>query len=171
MFASKSFLDTLGQEDGEGLGVEEEGVVVGGDHLLSLGEGAWAGCCCEVDGCWVGGCLRLCTLGGGVTDTLGDYTGDVCMIVRVVTACEGRVVMGMLVMEIVDEYVVYAGVSGDATGREVDEEEEGDTVEAVDVGVFAWACACVSACEMKCGAYVCLSHFCVLIWVHAGLKV
>ncbi|KAJ1089154.1 hypothetical protein NDU88_002305 [Pleurodeles waltl] len=35
-------------------------------------------------------------------------------------------------MEVVD--VVLAGVSGDATGREVDEEEEGDTVEAVDVG-------------------------------------
>ncbi|KAJ1168846.1 hypothetical protein NDU88_000759 [Pleurodeles waltl] len=40
----------------------------------------------------------------------------------------------MGVMEVVDGDEVHAGVSGDATGREVDEEEEGDTVEAVDVG-------------------------------------
>ncbi|KAJ1183705.1 hypothetical protein NDU88_000519 [Pleurodeles waltl] len=143
MFARKSFLGTLGREEGEGLGVEEEGVVVGRVCLLSLGAGAWAGCCCEVDGYWVGGCLRLCTLGGGVTDTLGEDTGDVCMDVGVVTASEGCIVMGVLVMEDVDEDVVHAGVSGDATGREVDEEEEGDTVEAVDVGVSAWGwCLC-----------------------------
>ncbi|KAJ1202700.1 hypothetical protein NDU88_006497 [Pleurodeles waltl] len=134
MFARKSL-------DGEGLGVVEVGVVVGGVRLLSLGEGAWAGCCCEVDGCWVGGCLHLCTLGEGVTDTLGEDTGDVCMIVGLVTVSEGRVVMGVLVMEVVDEDVVHAGVSVDVTGR--DEEEEGDTVEAMDVGVFAWAwCLC-----------------------------
>ncbi|KAJ1173209.1 hypothetical protein NDU88_005049 [Pleurodeles waltl] len=75
--ARKTFLDTLGQEDGVGLGVEEEVVVVGGVRLLNLGKGAWAGGCCDVDGCWVGVCLRLCTLGGGLTDTLGEDTGDV----------------------------------------------------------------------------------------------
>ncbi|KAJ1161938.1 hypothetical protein NDU88_002418 [Pleurodeles waltl] len=169
--ARKSFLDTLGWEDGDGLGVEEEGVVVGGVCLLSLGEGAWAGCCCEVDGCWVGGGLRLCTLGGGITDTLGEDTGDVCMVVGVVTASEGCVVMGMLVMEVVDEDVVHAGVRGDETGREVDEEEEGDTVEQWMLVCLHGHGACVSACEMRCGAYVCLSHFCVLIWMNAGLKV
>ncbi|KAJ1108234.1 hypothetical protein NDU88_005616 [Pleurodeles waltl] len=143
MFARKRFLDTLGREDGEGLGLEEEGVVVGGVFLLSLGEGAWAGCCCEVDGCWVGGCLRLCTLGGGVTDPLGEDTGYVCMVVGVVTANERCVVMGILVMEVVDEDVLHAGVSGNNTGREVDEEEEGDTMEAVDIGVSAWVwCLC-----------------------------
>ncbi|KAJ1180228.1 hypothetical protein NDU88_005450 [Pleurodeles waltl] len=36
----KRFLDTLGWEDGEGLGVEEEVVVVGGVRLLNLSEGA-----------------------------------------------------------------------------------------------------------------------------------
>ncbi|KAJ1175366.1 hypothetical protein NDU88_000654 [Pleurodeles waltl] len=77
MLARKSFLDTLGREVGGGLGVEEEIVVVGGVRLLNLGEGALAGGCCEVDGCWVGVCLRLCTLGGGLTDTLGEDTGDV----------------------------------------------------------------------------------------------
>ncbi|KAJ1175163.1 hypothetical protein NDU88_000454 [Pleurodeles waltl] len=51
MFARKSFLDTLVQEDGGGMGVEEEVVVVGGVRLLSLSEGAWVGGCCEVDGC------------------------------------------------------------------------------------------------------------------------
>ncbi|KAJ1088533.1 hypothetical protein NDU88_001690, partial [Pleurodeles waltl] len=59
----------------------------------------------------------------------------------VVTASDGRVVIGMLVMEVVDEDVVHLAVSGEATGKEVDEEEEeGDTVEAVDVSV--------SACEL-----------------------
>ncbi|KAJ1185080.1 hypothetical protein NDU88_001875 [Pleurodeles waltl] len=60
------------------------------------------------------------------------------MDVGVVTASEGCVVIDVLVMEVVDEDVVPAGVSGDATGREVDDEEEVDTVEAVDVGVSAW---------------------------------
>ncbi|KAJ1199563.1 hypothetical protein NDU88_003397 [Pleurodeles waltl] len=40
-FARKGFLDTLGREDGGGLGVEEEVVVVGGVRLLNLGEDAW----------------------------------------------------------------------------------------------------------------------------------
>ncbi|KAJ1099865.1 hypothetical protein NDU88_004960 [Pleurodeles waltl] len=52
-FDRKSFLDTLGRVDGGGLGVEEEVVDVGGVRLLTLGGGAWAGGCCEVDGCWV----------------------------------------------------------------------------------------------------------------------
>ncbi|KAJ1150525.1 hypothetical protein NDU88_003316 [Pleurodeles waltl] len=54
-------------------------------------------------------------MGGGLTDTLGEDTGDVCVVVGVVTARERGVVMGMLVMEVGDE-------------------EEGDTMEAVDVG-------------------------------------
>ncbi|KAJ1130722.1 hypothetical protein NDU88_009072 [Pleurodeles waltl] len=142
--ARKSFLGTLGQKDHEGLGVEEEGVVIEGVSLLCLAAGAWAGCCCDVDVCWVSVCVCLCTLGGGVT--VGEDTGDVCMDVGVVTASEGRVVIGVLVMEVVEEDVVHAGVSGDATGREVDEEEEGDTVETVDVGVSAcgWClCECL----------------------------
>ncbi|KAJ1176164.1 hypothetical protein NDU88_001447 [Pleurodeles waltl] len=71
-FDRKCFLDTLGRVDGGGSEVEEEVVVVGGVRLLNLGEGAWAGGCCEVDGYWVGVCLRLCTLGGGLTDTLEE---------------------------------------------------------------------------------------------------
>ncbi|KAJ1155651.1 hypothetical protein NDU88_008380 [Pleurodeles waltl] len=100
MLARKSFLDTLGREDGGGLGVEEEVVVVGGVRLLNLGEGAWAGGCCEVDSCWVGVCLRLCTLGGGLTDTLGEDTGDVCLVGGVVIARERCLVMDVLVMEV-----------------------------------------------------------------------
>ncbi|KAJ1134894.1 hypothetical protein NDU88_001340 [Pleurodeles waltl] len=42
--------------------------------------------------------------------------------------------MGVLVMEVVAVDVVHAGVSGDETGREEEDVEEGDTVEAVDVG-------------------------------------
>ncbi|KAJ1108555.1 hypothetical protein NDU88_005931 [Pleurodeles waltl] len=42
--------------------------------------------------------------------------------------------MGVLVMEVVDEDVVHAGVSREETGREEENMEEGDTVEAVDVG-------------------------------------
>ncbi|KAJ1127342.1 hypothetical protein NDU88_005745 [Pleurodeles waltl] len=42
--------------------------------------------------------------------------------------------MGVLVMEVMDEDVVHAGVSGDETGREEEDVEEGETVEAVDVG-------------------------------------
>ncbi|KAJ1150601.1 hypothetical protein NDU88_003391 [Pleurodeles waltl] len=123
MLARKNFLDTLGQEDGGGLGVEVEVVVVGGVRLLNLGEGAWAGGCCEVDGCWVDVCLRLCTLGGGLTDTLGEDTGDVCMVVGVVSARERYVVMGVLVREAVAEDVVHAGLSGDETGREEEDME------------------------------------------------
>ncbi|KAJ1118040.1 hypothetical protein NDU88_006235 [Pleurodeles waltl] len=79
---------------------------------------------------------------GGVTDTVGEDTEDVCMDV-------GVVVLGVMVMKVVDEYGVHAGVTGDATGREVEEEEEeeeGDTVEAVDFGVSAcgWClCECL----------------------------
>ncbi|KAJ1145998.1 hypothetical protein NDU88_012280 [Pleurodeles waltl] len=56
------------------------------------------------------------------------------MVVRVVIARERCVVMGVLVMETVADDVVHAGVSGDETGREVEDVEEGDTVEEVDVG-------------------------------------
>ncbi|KAJ1117349.1 hypothetical protein NDU88_005549 [Pleurodeles waltl] len=70
-----------------------------------------------------------------------------------VTASEGRVVIGVLVMEVVDEDVVHAGVSGDANGTEVDEEEEGDRVEAVDVGGSLYyspkkVCQIIVACCM-----------------------
>ncbi|KAJ1182090.1 hypothetical protein NDU88_007285 [Pleurodeles waltl] len=73
----KRFFLTLGRVAAGSLGVEEEFVVVGGVHLMTLGEGACAGGCREVDGCWVGVCLRLCILGGGVTDTLGKDTAEV----------------------------------------------------------------------------------------------
>ncbi|KAJ1218261.1 hypothetical protein NDU88_005844 [Pleurodeles waltl] len=45
--------------------------------------------------------------------------------------------MGVLVMDVMAEDVVRAGVSGDKTGREEGDEEEGDRVEAVDVGMSA----------------------------------
>ncbi|KAJ1126880.1 hypothetical protein NDU88_005286 [Pleurodeles waltl] len=56
-----------------------------------------------------------------------------CMVVGVVIACERCVVMSVLMMEVVAEDEVHAGVSGDETGREEEDVEEGDTVEAVDV--------------------------------------
>ncbi|KAJ1125465.1 hypothetical protein NDU88_003897 [Pleurodeles waltl] len=58
------------------------------------------------------------------------------MVVGVVSARERCVVMGVLVMEVVAEDIVHADVSGDKTGREEEDVEEGDTVEAVDVGVL-----------------------------------
>ncbi|KAJ1108222.1 hypothetical protein NDU88_005604 [Pleurodeles waltl] len=97
----------VGQEK-FGLGVEKEFVVVGGVRLLTLGE-----------------------------DTLGEDTGDVWMVVGVVTARERGVVVCVPVMAVVAVDVVHAGVSVDETGREEGDEEEGDTVEAVDVGVSA----------------------------------
>ncbi|KAJ1199394.1 hypothetical protein NDU88_003230 [Pleurodeles waltl] len=83
------------------------------------------------------GCVGRCRLRAsyncrGGTDTVGEDTGDVCMDVGVVTASEEHVVIGVVVMEAVGVDVVHAGVSGDATGREVDDEYEGDTVEAVE---------------------------------------
>ncbi|KAJ1149656.1 hypothetical protein NDU88_002461 [Pleurodeles waltl] len=73
------------------------------------------------------------------------------MDVGVVTASEGCVLIGVLV--IMDEDIVHAGVSGDATGREVEEEEEGDTMEAVDVGGYLCdspkkVCQIIVACCM-----------------------
>ncbi|KAJ1116460.1 hypothetical protein NDU88_004671 [Pleurodeles waltl] len=66
-------------------------------------------------------------------------------VVGVLSAHERCVVMGVLVMEVVAEDVVHAGVSGDETGREEEDVEEGDTVEAVDVAVSAWGwCLCDS---------------------------
>ncbi|KAJ1182048.1 hypothetical protein NDU88_007244 [Pleurodeles waltl] len=55
----------------------------------------------------------------------------------VVTARERGVVVDVLMMVVVAVEVVYAGVSVDETGREEGDHEEGDTVEAVDVGVSA----------------------------------
>ncbi|KAJ1157642.1 hypothetical protein NDU88_010347 [Pleurodeles waltl] len=46
--------------------------------------------------------------------------------------------MGVLVMDVVAEDVVPAGVSRDVTGREECDVKEGDKVEAVDVGMSAW---------------------------------
>ncbi|KAJ1116243.1 hypothetical protein NDU88_004459 [Pleurodeles waltl] len=159
MLARKSFVDTLEREDGGGLGVEVEVVVVGGVRLLNLGEGAWAGGCCEVDGCWVGVCLLLCTLGGGLTDTLGEDTGDVRMVVGVVSARERCVEKGVLVMEVVAENVVHAGVSGDETGREEEDVEEGDTVEAVDV-----VCTANGLPQLK---DRCVDSWVVIVWAYS----
>ncbi|KAJ1210565.1 hypothetical protein NDU88_005927 [Pleurodeles waltl] len=57
------------------------------------------------------------------------------MVVGVVSARERGVAVGVLVMEVVAGDVVHAGVSGDETGRDEGDEEEGDTVEAVDVAM------------------------------------
>ncbi|KAJ1082860.1 hypothetical protein NDU88_003024 [Pleurodeles waltl] len=57
------------------------------------------------------------------------------MAVEVVSAGEQLVVLGLLVRFMVHVDVVHAGVCVDETGREEGEEEEGDTVEAVDVAV------------------------------------
>ncbi|KAJ1194036.1 hypothetical protein NDU88_003331 [Pleurodeles waltl] len=73
----KNFLGAVGRVGAVGMGVEEEDVVVGESSVVSLGAGACDGGCREVDGCWVGGCLRLCGLEEGVTDTLGEDTVDV----------------------------------------------------------------------------------------------
>ncbi|KAJ1197996.1 hypothetical protein NDU88_001840 [Pleurodeles waltl] len=73
-------------------------------------------------------CLRLCTLGRG-RDTVGEDTGDVCMAAVEVSASEVCVLLCVVVM-----LVVHASVSVDRTGREVEEEEEGETVEIVDIG-------------------------------------
>ncbi|KAJ1139992.1 hypothetical protein NDU88_006353 [Pleurodeles waltl] len=126
------------------MGLEVEGVVVGGVRLLDLGAGAWAVCACEVDGCWVSECLRLCPLGGR-TDTVGEDTGDKWMDVEEVSAREVCVMLGV-VMLVVDVEAVHAGVSVDVTEREVEEEEEGETVEIVYVIVPAtvWClCECL----------------------------
>ncbi|KAJ1113529.1 hypothetical protein NDU88_001771 [Pleurodeles waltl] len=56
-------------------------------------------------------------------------------VVEVVSAGERLVVLGLLVRFMVPVDVVHAGVCVDETGREEGEEEEGDTVEAVDVAV------------------------------------
>ncbi|KAJ1087942.1 hypothetical protein NDU88_001101 [Pleurodeles waltl] len=69
-------------------------------------------------------------------DRLGDDTGDEYMDVVEVSASEVFVLLGV-VMLVVDDDAVLAGVSVDETVSEVEEEEEGETVEAVDVVVFA----------------------------------
>ncbi|KAJ1100614.1 hypothetical protein NDU88_005695 [Pleurodeles waltl] len=75
--ARKSFLGQWRVVGTVGMGVEGEDVVVGESRLLSLGAGAGGIGCREVDGCWVGGWLRLCGVEEGVTDTVGEDTGDV----------------------------------------------------------------------------------------------
>ncbi|KAJ1200497.1 hypothetical protein NDU88_004321 [Pleurodeles waltl] len=57
------------------------------------------------------------------------------MAVGVVTARVQSVLVGVLVMDVVADEVVHASVSGDVTGREEGDEEEGDTEEAVAVGM------------------------------------
>ncbi|KAJ1216521.1 hypothetical protein NDU88_004122 [Pleurodeles waltl] len=52
-------------------------------------------------------------------DTVGEDTGGVSVDVGVVTASEGCVLIGVLV--VMDEDVVHAGMSVDATGREVED--------------------------------------------------
>ncbi|KAJ1080366.1 hypothetical protein NDU88_000583 [Pleurodeles waltl] len=72
---------------------------------------------------------------GGGTDTVGEDTGGVCMAVVEASASKVCVLLDVVMMLVVDDGVVHAGVSVDGTGREVEEEEqEGDTVEIVDVG-------------------------------------
>ncbi|KAJ1131365.1 hypothetical protein NDU88_009702 [Pleurodeles waltl] len=73
---------------------------------------------------------------------VGDDTGDACMDVGVVTASEGRVVIGVMVMEAVDVDVGHAGVpflqedeAGDgrvAAVEPVDSEEDEAEDEDVD---------------------------------------
>ncbi|KAJ1154089.1 hypothetical protein NDU88_006845 [Pleurodeles waltl] len=71
--------------------------------------------------------------------------------------------MGVLVMEVVVDDVVHAGVSGDETRMEVDDVEEGDTVEAVDVGVSAWVwCLCDCLWDVWC---LCDSGYPNLSWL------
>ncbi|KAJ1136932.1 hypothetical protein NDU88_003346 [Pleurodeles waltl] len=80
------------------------------------------------------------------------------MVVGVVIARERCVVMGLLVLEVVAEDVVHAGVSGDETGMEEGDVEEGDTVEEVDVGMCAWVCVFRI---VQCGG-VLYMHVCIL---------
>ncbi|KAJ1107201.1 hypothetical protein NDU88_004594 [Pleurodeles waltl] len=80
------------------------------------------------------------------------------MVVGVVSARERCVVMGVLVMEAVAEDVVHAAVSGDETGREEEDVEEGDTVESVDVLCLHGDGACVSACVLDDSLLAVLLH-------------
>ncbi|KAJ1180441.1 hypothetical protein NDU88_005662 [Pleurodeles waltl] len=64
--------------------------------------------------------------------TVGEDRGDMCMAVVEVSASEVCVLLGVVLMLVVDDDVVHADVSVDGTGKEV--EEEGETVEIVDVG-------------------------------------
>ncbi|KAJ1209780.1 hypothetical protein NDU88_005153 [Pleurodeles waltl] len=79
-------------------------------------------------------------VGEGGTDTVGEDTGDLCMAVVEVSASEVCVLLGVVVMLVLDDGVVHAGVSVDVTGREVEEVEEGYTVQIVDVGMSASGC-------------------------------
>ncbi|KAJ1097843.1 hypothetical protein NDU88_002959 [Pleurodeles waltl] len=68
------------------------------------------------------------------------------MVVRVVTARERGVLVGVVVRDVVAVEVVHAGVSVDETGREEGDDNEGDTVEPVDVGVSA--CVLLAHCPL-----------------------
>ncbi|KAJ1137424.1 hypothetical protein NDU88_003826 [Pleurodeles waltl] len=73
------------------------------------------------------------------------------MVVGVVSARERGVVVGVLVRDVVAVVVVHAGESVDDTGREEGDDEEGDTVEAVDVGPGRpWRCIWWALTYMKC---------------------
>ncbi|KAJ1107362.1 hypothetical protein NDU88_004753 [Pleurodeles waltl] len=92
------------------------------------------------------------------------------MVVGVVIARERYVVMGVLVMEAEADDVAHAGVSGDETGREVEDVEEGDTVEEVDVDMCAWVwCLCECLWDVWCLCFP--EPLFVLMCVHAGLMV
>ncbi|KAJ1129153.1 hypothetical protein NDU88_007524 [Pleurodeles waltl] len=62
------------------------------------------------------------------------------MGVEVVSAGEQGVVLDVLLRVLVPVDVVHAGESVDNTGREEGDDEERDTVEAVDVAVSARGC-------------------------------
>ncbi|KAJ1139062.1 hypothetical protein NDU88_005439 [Pleurodeles waltl] len=126
-------LDILDLGEGRGGRCREEVIVSQEEFLRHTGTGRWRG---------FGSGGRVWEEGSQThwERTQGTY---VCMVVGVVIARERCVVMGVLVMEVVAEDVVHAGVSGDETGSEEEDVEEGDTVEAVDVGVSAWVwCLC-----------------------------
>ncbi|KAJ1172638.1 hypothetical protein NDU88_004482 [Pleurodeles waltl] len=67
------------------------------------------------------------------------------MAVGVVTARVRTVLEGVLVMEVLADGGVHAGVSGDVTGREEGDEEEGDTEVVVTVAMSASGC-CLCEC-------------------------
>ncbi|KAJ1144698.1 hypothetical protein NDU88_010995 [Pleurodeles waltl] len=86
--------------------------------------------------------------GGG--QTVEEDTGDMCMDVVEVYASEVCSLLGVVMMQVVDDDVEHAGVNVDVTGWEVEEEKEGETVEIVDIFVYAtgW-CLCDSAYALR----------------------
>ncbi|KAJ1179562.1 hypothetical protein NDU88_004796 [Pleurodeles waltl] len=91
------------------------------------------------------------------------------MAVGVVTARVRSVLVGVLVMDVLADGGVHAGVSGDVTGREEGDEEEGDTEEAVAVGMSACGCCmCECLCDLWC---LCLDELPLGVEVCAGWSV